>query len=149
MSEQHSRLMKKGHKENKYDLSQIKKLGKRKRNLKERKSLSKKLKKRWGDSKSKIILEKSRQKATDTIRLPLGSKRLRNDGYTEIKVDSLGCWELEHRWNMENYLKRKLNKKEVVHHKDFDKINNDLSNLKILTPEKHNRLHMIRRINNA
>lgn len=146
LSKRHSHLLKKGHKENKYNLSQIKKLGKRKRTYKTKKLLSEKLKERWNNPKSKIILEQSRKKATDTIRFPLGTKRIRKDGYVEIKVDPVGGWELEHRWIMENHLKRKLTKKEVIHHKNFIKHHNKLDNLQILTDMEHNRLHMKKRI---
>lgn len=42
---------------------------------------------------------------------------------------------------MENYLGRKLEPYEEVHHKDDDPLNNDISNLEVLTKEEHLRLH--------
>lgn len=42
---------------------------------------------------------------------------------------------------MENYIGRLLTPDEVVHHKDHNKKNNDISNLELLTVEEHNRLH--------
>lgn len=42
---------------------------------------------------------------------------------------------------MENYLGRRLNKNEVVHHIDGNKKNNDISNLKLMTRAEHSRFH--------
>lgn len=52
---------------------------------------------------------------------------------------------LKHRFIMEQYLGRKLLASEIVHHKDGDKGNNEISNLEILTDRsehllKHARL---------
>lgn len=43
----------------------------------------------------------------------------------------------KHRWLMENHLGRKLKENEHVHHIDGNKLNNDLSNLEVLTPREH------------
>ena len=52
---------------------------------------------------------------------------------------------LAHRVIMENHLGRLLNNDEVVHHKDGNKLNNDLSNLEVMNAKehvmKHQRLH--------
>jgi hypothetical protein len=42
---------------------------------------------------------------------------------------------------MENYLGRKLEDYEEVHHKDGNPLNNDIDNLEVLTKEEHLRLH--------
>ena len=42
---------------------------------------------------------------------------------------------------MEEYLGRKLLDNEIVHHIDGNPLNNDISNLQVLTYEEHNRLH--------
>lgn len=42
---------------------------------------------------------------------------------------------------MENHLGRKLDRKEVVHHIDGNKKNNDISNLKVETLSEHTRHH--------
>lgn len=52
---------------------------------------------------------------------------------------------LEHRIVVENYLGRLLRKDEVVHHKDGNKTNNDISNLVVLTQQEHSRLHFLER----
>lgn len=48
---------------------------------------------------------------------------------------------LYHRIVMENHLNRLLNPNEVVHHKDGDKKNNNISNLEIMNRSKHSRMH--------
>ena len=44
---------------------------------------------------------------------------------------------LLHRVVMENYLGRLLNENEIVHHKDGNKKNNDISNLEVMTASEH------------
>jgi len=46
-----------------------------------------------------------------------------------------------HRYLMEIKIGRKLNKKEIVHHIDENKLNNDISNLQIVSISEHNRIH--------
>lgn len=48
---------------------------------------------------------------------------------------------LEHREVMERKLGRKLTRKEIIHHKDKNKQNNNENNLKIETRSSHSRLH--------
>lgn len=48
----------------------------------------------------------------------------------------------EHRRIMEAYVGRKLSFNELVHHKDEDKRNNELSNLEIMTRQQHNDYHL-------
>jgi len=47
----------------------------------------------------------------------------------------------EHRLIMENFLGRKLEFNEVVHHIDGNGKNNSLSNLKIMSRKEHSKLH--------
>jgi hypothetical protein len=47
----------------------------------------------------------------------------------------------EHRYVMENHLKRKLAKNEHVHHINGDRSNNNLENLVLLTRSEHNSVH--------
>ena len=46
-----------------------------------------------------------------------------------------------HRLIMEEHLGRKLKSSEVVHHIDGNKLNNDISNLKVMTRGEHSKLH--------
>lgn len=46
-----------------------------------------------------------------------------------------------HRIIMENNIGRKLLTKEIVHHIDGNKLNNNIDNLQILTREEHNKIH--------
>jgi len=46
----------------------------------------------------------------------------------------------EHRYVMEQFLNRKLKSNECVHHIDFDKLNNDISNLYLCTNSYHREL---------
>ena len=48
---------------------------------------------------------------------------------------------LYHRLVMENYIGRYLNKNEVVHHKDGNKNNNDISNLELMIVADHIKEH--------
>lgn len=54
-------------------------------------------------------------------------------------------WVYEHRYVMECHLGRPLSKNEVVHHKDGDIYNNDISNLEVLSRSEHNHRHMVER----
>ena len=47
----------------------------------------------------------------------------------------------QHRLIMETHLGRKLLRKEVVHHKDGNKLNNDIQNLELMSLSEHARLH--------
>lgn len=46
-----------------------------------------------------------------------------------------------HRLIMEEHLGRKLKSSEVIHHIDGNKLNNDISNLKVMTRGEHSKLH--------
>jgi hypothetical protein len=62
-------------------------------------------------------------------------------GYKRVLIDGTGKYEAEHRIIMEKIIGRKLVKFEVVHHKDGNKLNNDHSNLLLLTTQEHSRMH--------
>lgn len=71
----------------------------------------------------------------------------RKDGYVlvrrgVIKRSVKGTrYTLLHRLVVEKFLGRKLLQREVVHHKDGNKSNNDISNLEIMTQAKHAKIH--------
>lgn len=48
---------------------------------------------------------------------------------------------LMHRVVMENHLGRPLEKNEIVHHKDHNKLNNNIGNLQVMDRVEHNRMH--------
>jgi hypothetical protein len=52
---------------------------------------------------------------------------------------------LEHRLAMENYLGRRLENNEHVHHINGDKVDNRIANLVVLTSSEHAKLHLQRR----
>ena len=74
-----------------------------------------------------------------------GGRRVREDGYVYIRV-SHDKETPEHRYVMEQFLGRKLLPEEDVHHKDENKLNNDPSNLEILTRSEHMSYHANKRV---
>lgn len=76
-----------------------------------------------------------------------GGKHLKHStGYIEIKcpshpyADKRG-YVYEHRLVMEKHIGRYLLPEEIVHHKDLNKTNNDISNLQIVTASEHTKIH--------
>ena len=75
----------------------------------------------------------------------MGKKRKSDDElkykYRALKIDGVRI-DLHHHI-MEQILGRKLAKDEVVHHIDGNKLNNDPSNLQVMTRAEHSRIHML------
>ena len=66
---------------------------------------------------------------------------VRPDGYRQVSIDSR--MHLEHRAVMEKHIGRTLKTNEHVHHKDGNKLNNDIANLEIVISNEHARSHSI------
>lgn len=78
--------------------------------------------------------ERDRRGAKKHTLAPLLSKRIDESGYVRIKIGTgkgSKDWVKEHRYVMEQYLGRKLEKFENVHHKNGNKQDNSLSNLEL------------------
>ena len=70
------------------------------------------------------------------LRLGTGRKDVGNTrGYRMIYVKRRRIY--EHRYVMETHIGRRLDRNEHVHHIDFNKINNDINNLELLSASEH------------
>jgi hypothetical protein len=68
-----------------------------------------------------------------------GGRIKEGDGYIALRVN--GVYRPEHRYLMEQHLKRTLSPDEVVHHINHVKDDNRIENLQVMTRSEHARLH--------
>lgn len=61
------------------------------------------------------------------------------NGYLRIRINKK--YQFYHRYLMEKHLGRKLISKEIVHHKDHNRLNNNLNNLILMTNTEHGKYH--------
>lgn len=64
-----------------------------------------------------------------------------NDGYSILVLSPgrKGKRILEHRYMMEQHVKRPLKSTELVHHKNGEKLDNSLENLELMSQAEHNK----------
>lgn len=69
------------------------------------------------------------------------STRRIHNGYIQIKIGLK--WIFDHRLAVENFIGRELTPEEVVHHIDFNKKNNSISNLMLFPDQnEHQKFHI-------
>ena len=86
----------------------------------------------WKKNISKGRLEWSKKNAKGVS--------LKPSGYLEVTVGE-NKFRLLHVVIMEKIIGRRLYSNECVHHKDGNKLNNDVCNLELMTKSEHSRLH--------
>ena len=93
----------------------------------------------WNKSKKMPLLSKERMDKGNPMRR---GGTTYDQGYKYIKIKNLaGRYISEHRLVMQNYIKRKLNINEIIHHINGIRDDNRFDNLMIMTRSAHSRLH--------
>jgi len=68
-------------------------------------------------------------------------RNTKSQDYRWIKDCNSKSWKADHRMIWEHQNNKNLNKNEVIHHADFDGLNNNIDNLVCMTAEEHNKYH--------
>ena len=84
-----------------------------------------------------IACKAKTQRGTELV---TGTKFVRKDGYVSVKI-GIRKYELEHRLKMAEKLGRPLTTGEHVHHRNGDRQDNRLRNLRLMTNTEHQALH--------
>jgi hypothetical protein len=90
------------------------------------------------ETKAKIA-QKAKQRTGERNPNWKGGRYLRADGYYQIRIG--GRYKMEHIYLMEQHLGRRMNRGEVVHHKNGNKTDNRLENLQVMTISEHMKHH--------
>lgn len=77
-----------------------------------------------------------------------GGRNISVAGYVRILIPGTGKYQLEHRLVMEKHLGRKLDRQEIVHHRNGNREDNRLENLELMEKIKHDSYETKRRWNN-
>ena len=78
-----------------------------------------------------------------------GGKYVDVNGYMRTKVGGLGRYKLDHHSIVEDFIKRPLKNKEIIHHINFDRMDNRIDNLYLFrTKAQHTKYHRFLRRHN-
>ena len=72
-----------------------------------------------------------------SLKLPKGTYLDDKTGYIKFKNTN----KLFHRWVMQQHLKRRLKRGEIVHHKNGNKLDNSIANLELINWLEHIKIH--------
>lgn len=131
---------------------QIKDLDKRLKSIKDDAKLSHKLKEKLIKTNEdihelKLNKQKEINELLETYKERYGHEFVLDDGYIRFAkswINPFDKGEYFHRWLFESHNNRKVKFGHEIHHKDFNKLNNDIDNLIEVTKEKHKELHLNR-----
>lgn len=105
------------------------------------------LKKLHEERRGATFTEEWKKKISEARQLKgIGHKKKRADGYVALYYPTYprsnkDGYVMEHDYVMEQHLGRYLEDGEIVHHKNFDKADNRLDNLQVMTKSEHMSYH--------